>query len=88
MGKVASGVTGISLREEDEVIFGAYVSKYLEVNGNTVIISPRSQEISLTSKANEKVNITVEDIKLQNRAGRGTNVMLMIDDELKDVMIV
>ncbi|NFT07835.1 DNA topoisomerase IV subunit A [Clostridium botulinum] len=88
MGKVASGVTGISLREEDEVIFGAYVSKYLEVNGNTVIISPRSQEISLTSKANDKVNITVEDIKLQNRAGRGTNVMLMIDDELKDVMIV
>ncbi|MBN1067023.1 DNA topoisomerase IV subunit A [Clostridium botulinum] len=88
MGKVASGVTGISLREEDEVIFGAYVSKYLEVNGNTIIISPRSQEISLTSKANEKVNITVEDIKLQNRAGRGTNVMLMIDDELKDVMIV
>ncbi|NFO87585.1 DNA topoisomerase IV subunit A [Clostridium botulinum] len=88
MGKVASGVTGISLREEDEVIFGAYVSKYLEVNGNTVIISPRSQEISLTSKANEKVNITVEDIKLQNRAGRGTNVMLMIDDELKDVIIV
>ncbi len=88
MGKVASGVTGISLREEDEVIFGAYVSKYLEINGNTVIISPRSQEISLTSKANEKVNITVEDIKLQNRAGRGTNVMLMIDDELKDVIIV
>ncbi|WP_252243404.1 MULTISPECIES: DNA topoisomerase IV subunit A [unclassified Clostridium] len=88
MGKVASGVTGISLREEDEVIFGAYVSKYLGVNGNTVIISPRSQEISLTSKANEKVNITVEDIKLQNRAGRGTNVMLMIDDELKDVIIV
>ncbi|WP_252231567.1 DNA topoisomerase IV subunit A [Clostridium sp. ZBS15] len=88
MGKVASGVTGISLREEDEVIFGAYVSKYLEVNGNMVIISPRSQEISLASKANEKLNITVEDIKLQNRAGRGTNVMLMIDDELKDVMIV
>ncbi|MDR5586568.1 MULTISPECIES: DNA topoisomerase IV subunit A [Clostridium] len=88
MGKVASGVTGISLREEDEVIFGAYVSKYLEVNGNMVIISPRSQEISLTSKANEKLNITVEDIKLQNRAGRGTNVMLMIDDELKDIMIV
>ncbi|WP_315077643.1 DNA topoisomerase IV subunit A [uncultured Clostridium sp.] len=88
MGKVASGVTGISLREEDEVIFGAYVSKYSDVNGNTVIISPRSQEISLNSKANEKVNITVEDIKLQNRAGRGTNVILMIDDELKDVMIV
>ncbi|MBY6916703.1 DNA topoisomerase IV subunit A [Clostridium botulinum] len=88
MGKVASGVTGISLREEDEVIFGAYVSKYLDVNGNTVIISPRSQEISLISKANEKLNITVEDIKLQNRAGRGTNVILMIDDELKDVMIV
>ncbi|NFH79814.1 DNA topoisomerase IV subunit A [Clostridium botulinum] len=88
MGKVASGVTGISLREEDEVIFGAYVSKYLDVNGNTIIISPRSQEISLISKANEKLNITVEDIKLQNRAGRGTNVILMIDDELKDVMIV
>ncbi|MGN2369791.1 DNA topoisomerase IV subunit A [Clostridium cagae] len=88
MGKIASGVTGISLREEDEVIFGAYVSKYLEVNGNTVIISPRSQEISLTSKANEKTNITVEDIKLQNRAGRGTNIVLMIDDELKDVIIV
>ncbi|AUO15604.1 DNA topoisomerase IV subunit A [Clostridium taeniosporum] len=88
MGKVASGVTGISLREEDEVIFGTYISKYMETDDNKVIISPRSQQISLTSKANEKLTFTVEDIKLQNRAGRGTNIILMINDELKDVMIV
>ncbi|SFD33406.1 DNA topoisomerase IV subunit A [Clostridium uliginosum] len=88
MGKVASGVTGISLRDEDEVVFGTYISKYLEVNGNKVIISPKNQEILLTSKAKQKTNIRVDDIKLQNRAGRGTNIVLMLDDEIKEISVV
>ncbi|MBW6408616.1 DNA topoisomerase IV subunit A [Clostridium weizhouense] len=88
MGKIASGVTGISLRDEDEVIFGGYISKYLEGEDNTVIISPKSQEILLTSKDKQKLTLKVDEVKLQNRAGRGTNIMLMVDDEVKDILIV
>ena len=39
MGKVASGVTGISLKDEDEVIFGKYHSNYISSEGNSITLS-------------------------------------------------
>ena len=39
MGKVASGVTGMSLRDEDEVIFGKYHSNYISSEGNSITLS-------------------------------------------------
>jgi topoisomerase-4 subunit A len=86
MGKVATGVTGISLRDEDEVIFGKYHSNYISSEGNSITLSADKAEIVLTSKAKEKSIIKINDIKLQNRAGRGTNIMMVVlDDEIKDV---
>ena len=42
----------------------------------------------MTSKSKEKSVIKIKDIKLQNRAGRGTNIMMiMLDDEIKDVTL-
>lgn len=88
MGKVASGVTGISLREEDEVVFGKYNSNYVSSEGNNVILSSNKTELILTSKNKEKSSLKVDDIKLQNRAGRGTNIMMLVlDDEIKDVSL-
>jgi len=88
MGKVASGVTGISLRDEDEVIFGKYHSNYRSSEGNSITLSADKAEVLMTSKSKEKSAIKINDIKLQNRAGRGTNIMMiMLDDEIKDVTL-
>lgn len=88
MGKVASGVTGISLRDEDEVIFGKYHSNYASREGNSVVLSNSDMEVILTSKSKEKSIVKISDIKLQNRAGRGNNIMVIVlDDEIKDVIL-
>ena len=79
MGKIASGVTGISLREDDEVIFGKFTSDYVEAGGNTIV---------LTTNSKQKENINIKDIKLQNRAGRGNNmIVLVLGDEIKNINI-
>jgi len=88
MGRMASGVTGISLKEEDEVIFGKYHSNYIGGEGNSITLSEDRAEVVMTSKTKEKSVIKINDIKLQNRAGRGTNIMMIIlDDEIKDVSL-
>ena len=88
MGKVASGVTGISLRDEDKVIFGKYHSNYISSEGNSITLSSDDVKVVLTSKAKEKSTIKIGDIKLQNRAGRGSNIMMIVlDDEIKDVTL-
>lgn len=86
MGKVASGVTGISLREDDEVIYGfikgSTISSSMSLAENELAITKTkpSNIILVTNKKNKK-NIKLNDIKLQNRAGRGSNVMLVVMDE-------
>ena len=88
MGKIASGVTGMSIRDEDQVIFGKYHSNYISSEGNSIILSTDKAEVVLTSKSKEKSVVKISDIKLQNRAGRGTNIMMiLLDDEIKDVHI-
>ncbi len=88
MGKVASGVTGISLRDEDEVIFGKYHSNYIGSEGNSVTLSSSDTQILLVSKSKEKSIVKINDIKLQNRAGRGASIMMVVlDDEIKDVTL-
>lgn len=88
MGKMASGVTGISLRDEDEVIFGKYNSNYISGEDNHISLSSQKVEVILTSTEKEKCLVKINDIKLQNRAGRGTNVMMLVlDDEIKDVTL-
>ena len=88
MGKVASGVTGMSLREEDEVIFGKYNSNYISGEGNSITLSSNSPELILTAKSKEKSSVKIDDIKLQNRAGRGTSIMMIVlNDEIKDVSL-
>ncbi len=88
MGRLASGVTGISLRDEDEVIFGRYNSNDISSEKNNIASSADRTEVILISKSKEKSAIKINDIKLQNRAGRGTNIMMIVlDDEIKDVTL-
>ena len=86
MGKVASGVTGISLREDDEVIFGKFVSSFLNDDYNNLI--PNNKSVTLVSKTKERCVVKIDEIKLQNRAGRGNSIMILVlEDEVKTVTL-
>ena len=82
MGRVASGVTGISLRDEDEVVYGRVFTFINETTTNIDNIS-----LELTSNKKNTSNILLSDIKMQNRAGRGSNIiMLDLDEEVKNII--
>lgn len=85
MGKATSGVTGISLREDDEVVIGKTIFKE---DNFSEIAAHKDEEYSFTLITKEKIKkiININDIKLQNRAGRGTNVMITaLDDKIVEV---
>ncbi|MDP4144779.1 MAG: DNA topoisomerase IV subunit A [Bacillota bacterium] len=65
MGKIASGVTGISLSEDDSVVYCGFIHDKLK-------------QILLLAKDKQEKLISIEDIKVQNRAGRGKNLMLIV----------
>lgn len=88
MGKVASGVTGISLKDDDSVIFGKFNCCYVYNDDNVLVLSKEHVYLTLVSKNKEKEDIRINDIKLQNRAGRGNSVMMLVlDDEIKTVIL-
>ncbi len=74
LSRNASGVMGMNLREEDQVFFAQVVTE--------------EDQIILGSKANEDEVTKIKDIKLQNRATRGKNIMaLVLGDEVNKVEI-
>ena len=78
MGRVASGVTGISLKEDDSVVYAALIPAFSKEN--RVI-----KKLQIKSSKGAVKNIDIDKIKIQNRAGRGTNVMLVVfDDYIKE----
>ena len=83
MGRIASGVTGVSLKEDDEVISGKVIGAMSCVNDEIAIDTNRDEDFTLITKNKEKKVISINDIRIQNRAGRGTNVMVInLDDEI------
>ena len=84
MGKIASGVTGISLKQDDEVIYAKNI-----LNGSSdelAITSENDNKFILTSVKKIIKEVDVSDIKLQNRAGRGTDIMMTsLDDYIDSV---
>ena len=92
MGKVASGVTGISLRDDDEVIFVDLVSavtKKFEGSNEIAVTTEEDLCLAVSSFKGEKKIIRLEDINVQNRAGRGKNLTnALIDDYVEDVTLV
>ena len=84
MGKIAGGVTGISLREDDEVIYGALIGNSYS-NDDEIALTTCSK-LTLISKGKEKKDILVDEIKLQNRAGKGSSIMtIVLNDEIKEI---
>ncbi|MDH2335486.1 DNA topoisomerase IV subunit A [Clostridium perfringens] len=96
MGRVASGVTGISLKDHNKVVFGKVIplaegidDKTLEAyNDYKKELTSNYEKLILESKQKEKAEVNIEDIKLQNRAGRGSSLMILVlEDYIRDVII-
>ncbi|EJT6152130.1 DNA topoisomerase IV subunit A [Clostridium perfringens] len=96
MGRVASGVTGISLKDDNKVICGKVIppsegidDKTLEAyNDYKKELTSNYEKLVLESKQKEKAEVNIEDIKLQNRAGRGSSLMILVlEDYIRDVII-
>jgi len=92
MGKGASGVTGISLKENDEIIFVDLIeSRIKNEDGTNKIIENTIDDLSLTvsSFKGEKKTIKLSEINVQNRAGRGKNLTsALLDDYVENVILV
>lgn len=92
MGRIASGVIGISLKDDDEVVFGytiptAASSETGENNEIAISYKPEDELILITNKKNKK-NISINQIKTQNRAARGISLILIVLDEaIKEVKL-
>ena len=87
MGRVASGVTGISLKEDDEVLSGNILKLLSNTMDEIAIDDNRNEEITLLTKNKEKKVVEIRDIRVQNRAGRGTNIMVInLDDEITETL--
>lgn len=83
MGRVASGVTGISLKDDDFVIMGKVIEAKNTQSNDEIAIDNVNIDLKLTTKNKEVKVVDVNDIKLQNRAGRGTTVMVTaFEDEI------
>ncbi|MGE5628657.1 MAG: DNA topoisomerase IV subunit A [Solirubrobacterales bacterium] len=76
MGKIASGVTAITLGEDDEVFW-------------SMIFNPeqfKGGSLKLKSQKGIEKEIQFSDLKYQNRAGKGRNVFLIVfEDIIKEV---
>ncbi|WP_426349100.1 DNA topoisomerase IV subunit A [Alloiococcus sp. CFN-8] len=91
MGKGASGVIGISLKDEDRVIYGGIVSADSAAgskkNNLQPVVTDESLIVLKTNKKESKL-LKIDEIKVQNRAGRGNNIFLILmNDYIKDVKI-
>lgn len=89
MGKTAAGVTGISLKEDDSLLFGKYfIGSVIDENGNISLDALRDYRFELISKNKKSKEVLFAEIKSQNRAGRGNCIfVLAIDDEIKNIKL-
>lgn len=75
--KNAQGIIGISLKEEDEVVFT-----------NIICAEDDNKSVILNSKNNEETTLCLKELVIQNRAGKGKNLMsLDSKDYVKEVKI-
>ena len=85
MGRNAAGVAAITLKD-DEVIFAKCIS-IINIDNSDEEFS-NFKKLILVSKDKQKVEVEIKDMKLQNRAGRGSNIMVVVlEDYVKDVTI-
>lgn len=83
VGKNATGVMGISLKDDDSVVF-AYAKGSGENTDSNELGITLTENIKLTTASGLEKVIDVEEIPVQNRAGRGRNIMVFMNDDYID----
>lgn len=73
LGRIAAGVQGISLKDDDKLIWGG-----LEKNFKT---------LQVETNRGGKEQVAVSGIRRQNRAGKGSSLMKMVLDEEVDQVV-
>lgn len=85
MGMIASGVTGISLRDNDEVIYSNFVAEN-SVGDEISIDGEGVYRLSVFSNNKVEKEININDIKAQNRAGVGKKILMLdINDFISNI---
>lgn len=85
----AMGITGITLKEDDEVVFFTTINLPKTENKEVSLDYEEKREIILKSAHDNVKKVKLKGIKLQNRAGRGLNIMLIVlDDHIISVKII
>lgn len=88
LSKNASGVMGISLKDDDSVVFSLVRSKKKSLSDNELCIAV-DETVRLITANEVKMNVDLAPLPVQNRAGRGKNIIVFMDDDyIKDVEIV
>ncbi|HEY5560334.1 MAG TPA: DNA topoisomerase IV subunit A [Clostridiaceae bacterium] len=76
-GRVTSGVNGIALKADDFIVKAIIYFKGSRIKG-----------IALKSSKNLTKKLPIDEIKIKNRAGNGSNIMLIVlDDYLENISI-
>lgn len=84
MGRNAAGVTGISLKDDDEVVFGTLISSTTPLNSNSLkdlCVDKYEGTLRLSTINGEEKSLELSHVPVQNRAGRGKNIMLCSNDD-------
>ena len=81
VGKNATGVMGISLKDDDKVIFAMVKGILKSPLGTELCIDISEETIKLTTEKGAEHIIELGKIPIQNRAGRGKSVMVFMDDD-------
>ncbi|MCY6483783.1 DNA topoisomerase IV subunit A [Clostridium aestuarii] len=86
MGKTASGVTGISFKDNDndEVIYAEFIANSKVNNEELAVDAENTKCLKMISKNNIEQVVEIGNMKVQNRAGRGKKLILLELDDYVD----
>jgi len=81
MGKNASGVMGISLKDDDKVIFAKARSGAISNKNSELCVDLFEENLKITTNKGQEKVVELGALPIQNRAGRGKNVVVFMDDD-------
>lgn len=81
VGKNATGVMGISLREDDKVIFAQAKGILKSPSGAELCVGLSDESIKITTLKEDVKIVDLGELPIQNRAGRGRNIMVFTEDD-------
>ncbi|MEG0132517.1 MAG: DNA topoisomerase IV subunit A [Clostridium sp.] len=88
MGKNATGVMGITLKDDDRVVFARTKGQIQPGNNKELCVGLSEENLKITTVKGEEKFVDIGTVPLQNRAGRGKNLIVFMDDAIETVEVV